>query len=62
MGPANHASIQTLEKEVQVARELAILGDYDTALVKLQRIYEIVHAYAKKYEYGAAISKGGYAA
>ena len=32
--PTNPPSIQTLEKEVVVARELAILGDYDTALLK----------------------------
>jgi hypothetical protein len=28
----NEPTVQSLEKEIVVARELAILGDYDTAL------------------------------
>jgi hypothetical protein len=56
-----------LHKDVIVARELAIIGDYDQALQKFQRIYEIVYHYSKKYEHsiGPASSvreKQGYAA
>lgn len=33
-GSSGEPTVQNLEKEVVVARELAILGDYDTALSK----------------------------
>lgn len=61
------AAVQHLEKEVVVARELAILGDYDGSLQKFQRIHEVVHNYSKRYEHSGpgAVSgreKGGYAA
>lgn len=50
-----------------MARELAILGDYDTALTKFQRIYEVTHNYAKRYEHAGGPpavgrEKQGYAA
>ena len=61
-------TVQTLEKEVVVARELAILGDYDQALTKFQQIYAVIYLYSKKYDYnapqGGSSTKvgGGYAA
>lgn len=33
-----------------MAREMAILGDYDTSLNEFKRIFENIHIYSKKYD------------
>ena len=39
-----------LGKSVTLAREMAILGDYDSALVEFKIIFQIVNEHAKKYD------------
>ena len=37
-------------KQLTLAREMAILGDYDTALSEFKLIFGHVHNYIKKYD------------
>ena len=60
-------TMQNLPKDVIVARELAILGDYDEALRRFQKIYAAVHNYSRRYEAAGGAGavgreKQGYAA
>ena len=41
--------IQVLGKKLTMAREHAILGDYDAALLEFKSIFSQVHSYSLKY-------------
>jgi len=41
--------IQSLVKQLTLAREMAILGDYDMALHEFKQIFKSVHSYSNKY-------------
>ena len=43
-------SIQNLSKQLTLAREMAILGDYDNALAEFKLIFTQVDLYARRYE------------
>lgn len=42
--------IQELSKKLTMARETAILGDYDSALAEFKSIFSNIHNYSQKYE------------
>lgn len=42
--------IQVISQDVKVAREMAILGDYDKSIAKFKQIFSTVHNYSRKYE------------
>lgn len=46
---AHEADIQNLFKRLKLARENAILGDYDSALIEFKNIFGLVHAYSSQY-------------
>jgi hypothetical protein len=62
---AHEADIQNLSKRLKVARENAILGDYDSALIEFKNIFSHVHAYSSKYNgqpsggYSSKFNKAG---
>ena len=53
---SNDQDIQSLNKQLTMARENAILGDYDLALAQFKKIFSDISGYSKKY--GAAPSAG----
>lgn len=54
--------ISDLAKEITTAREFAILGEYEKAILKFKSIFEFVFNYSKKYEGSLESKSGGYAA
>ena len=53
--------IQVISNDVKIAREMAILGDYEKSIAKFKHIFSIVHNYSKRYENGPS-QGSGYAA
>ena len=56
---ANQVDIQNLGKQLTLAREMAILGDYDGALEEFKTIFTTVNTYSKKYDGNTGAKKFG---
>ena len=50
---------QTLSKEVTLAREMAILGDYESSIIKFKEIFTTIHTNVKKHEQSISVSGSG---
>lgn len=58
----NQIDINDLPKQIQTARELSILGDYEKSIIKFKLIFHFIYNYSKKYETVVESKSGGYAA
>ena len=61
MSSSTPVEMQDLSKEVTVAREMAILGDYERSIAKFKQVFATITIQIRRYDVGPNSKLGGYA-